>query len=928
MHRNTLITEYTSRQPQQGPDIQQPKARNQPQGQLAALMRGRGDGDTDLYLGSLEEHERSSSAPPDQHLMYPSWKNAQPVASPLYDPSRQLWGQLSSVSEAKEAAFMDSPKHHGDYFDDPTRGRDDRRIEVDTSQHRVWNSAGLMSPPSLASETIHSGFGRSAATTHFNQQQSKQRQQDHAGIMRMSDYEQPRMPARSQSDFHDNGYRNYMGAMQDSLGDDRDGAALCSPFTEFSGNEHFSRYQGTRPLSPPARSKFTMSPPPRANSTPPTNHMNNAQRDRHMEENLMFGMNNLQLNNKSDDVSSSKMNRIMQQRYQQWMNHGQHQPQSLDAVLNDNTMSWSNATSPTGMFSGPSPFEAGSRSGVSSPQGSVPFGWDDREDLQGLYYENQMHRRQLDRQHQQQQLGKFPSTPSLNTLANTMPMNADITDPDMRSQWNALAMNELSGSSSPMMGRGSPMSMSTFEYPAVDNNNYTNNVNDRLLRQLQSRQRQILLQQEQILLLRDQMMRQQQQQSQEALRGMNPYNMYGGNAAINRARVPLHEQLHSPPPDVVHIIRSPLLEEFRSNKSKKYELKDIVDHVVEFSGDQHGSRFIQQKLETANSEDKQTVFDEILPNCLQLMTDVFGNYVIQKLFEHGNQAQKTVLAKQMEGHILSLSLQMYGCRVVQKALEHVLTAQQATLIRELDGSVLKCVKDQNGNHVVQKAIERVPSQHIQFIIDTFHGQVYHLATHPYGCRVIQRMFEHCPEDQTIRLLEELHRSTSQLVQDQYGNYVIQHILEHGNPEDKAQIISKIRGHILQLSKHKFASNVVEKCVAYGGKEDRQALIEEVLLTRADGSYPLMSMMKDQYANYVVQKMLDVVNGDQRELLVTKIKPHLPGLKKYTYGKHLISTCLDVEKQMLLEGGGNATLVVETLDISQPDIQETPSSTTD
>ena len=115
-------------------------------------------------------------------------------------------------------------------------------------------------------------------------------------------------------------------------------------------------------------------------------------------------------------------------------------------------------------------------------------------------------------------------------------------------------------------------------------------------------------------------------------------------------------------------LRSTLLEEFRSNNkgNKRYELKDIYDHVVEFSGDQHGSRFIQQKLETANSDEKNQIFQEILPNSLQLMTDVFGNYVIQKFFEHGNQGQKKILANQMKGHILDLSLQMYGCRVVQK----------------------------------------------------------------------------------------------------------------------------------------------------------------------------------------------------------------------------------------------------------------------
>jgi hypothetical protein len=49
------------------------------------------------------------------------------------------------------------------------------------------------------------------------------------------------------------------------------------------------------------------------------------------------------------------------------------------------------------------------------------------------------------------------------------------------------------------------------------------------------------------------------------------------------------------------------------------------------------------------------------------------------------------------------------------------------------------------------------------------------------------------------------------------------------------------------------------------------------------------MMKDQYANYVVQKMLDVVEGDQRDLLVNRIRPHIPSLKKYTYGKHLIQS---------------------------------------
>jgi len=49
------------------------------------------------------------------------------------------------------------------------------------------------------------------------------------------------------------------------------------------------------------------------------------------------------------------------------------------------------------------------------------------------------------------------------------------------------------------------------------------------------------------------------------------------------------------------------------------------------------------------------------------------------------------------------------------------------------------------------------------------------------------------------------------------------------------------------------------------------------------------MMKDQYANYVIQKILDVCDPEQRELLIAQIRPHLSSLKKYTYGKHIIAS---------------------------------------
>jgi hypothetical protein len=82
--------------------------------------------------------------------------------------------------------------------------------------------------------------------------------------------------------------------------------------------------------------------------------------------------------------------------------------------------------------------------------------------------------------------------------------------------------------------------------------------------------------------------------------------------------------------------------------------RDILGHCEEFCRDQHGSRFIQTKLDSATAAEKQKVclslafvprayacmcvlmlyamsqvFEAVLPVALGLMKDLFGNYVCQ-----------------------------------------------------------------------------------------------------------------------------------------------------------------------------------------------------------------------------------------------------------------------------------------------------------
>lgn len=157
-------------------------------------------------------------------------------------------------------------------------------------------------------------------------------------------------------------------------------------------------------------------------------------------------------------------------------------------------------------------------------------------------------------------------------------------------------------------------------------------------------------------------------------------------------------------------VHSMLLEDYRAGRSQNLQLSDIVSHIMEFSRDRDGSKFIQRKLDEATENRKNLVFNEMKPHLLALMKDTFANFIMQKIIDVGSENHRMDIFAIIQLHFMELSLDRYGCRVVQKAIQRATQDQQIYILNSVRSreNMLRLIKNPNGNHVIQNCFRSMP----------------------------------------------------------------------------------------------------------------------------------------------------------------------------------------------------------------------------
>ena len=323
---------------------------------------------------------------------------------------------------------------------------------------------------------------------------------------------------------------------------------------------------------------------------------------------------------------------------------------------------------------------------------------------------------------------------------------------------------------------------------------------------------------------------------------------------------------------------------------------DLLKNVNNYIKDQTGCRFIQKKIDE-NPMISNKLFEILYQDLSPMCRDLFGNYVVQKILENINPKYLIKFIELISKDFLNLAMSTYGTRVIQKILEIVAIKSNVNinLDKEIHEQCFKLINNHitknivelssnnNSSHIIIKYVNEIRyPRNIQLFNEVYKNFIP-LCKDKHGCCVIQKCIDLGSPEQKNKLLELSNLNCSGLISDQFGNYVIQFVVGLNTKIVNQKVYQVLKNNLCLLCKEKYASNVIEKFLANKSEES-----QEIINILLKDEKMLHELIIDQFGNYIIQRILVLVEGENRSLLITYIVQWYPEIKALPFGPRLIS----------------------------------------
>lgn len=333
--------------------------------------------------------------------------------------------------------------------------------------------------------------------------------------------------------------------------------------------------------------------------------------------------------------------------------------------------------------------------------------------------------------------------------------------------------------------------------------------------------------------------------------------------------------------------------------------------IIILSKDQHGCRMLQKKIDDSCPTNLPLIFNATYKHSTALMLDPFGNYLIQKMMVSATPSQLSLIIIEITPNIEQIATNLHGTRALQKLIGCLSTPNHHDLIAlAISPQIVKLVHDLNGNHVIQKLISHFFGDDLDFLINLIIINLIEIASHKHGCCVLQKLLNKCSPYQIQKISNEILRNSVHLMKDQFGNYVIQYLISLDIDGINYQLLQLVANQLVPLSCGKFSSNVVEKCLKLNPSDNLNNI--HPLLAALLNIHVLMTLIKDQYGNYVVQTALEVANWPIKCVIAEMIRPMLPTIRYTNYGKRIHTKVIAILSELDNSSNNQANISMSNL----------------
>ena len=300
----------------------------------------------------------------------------------------------------------------------------------------------------------------------------------------------------------------------------------------------------------------------------------------------------------------------------------------------------------------------------------------------------------------------------------------------------------------------------------------------------------------------------------------------------------------------------------RTGKIDFYIYNYVKGKFLSIIKNHKGSKIFQKYLKLTHSDEiLHLIFTELSNNLEEIIIDPYANYFCKKFFTYLNQKDRIDFLKGIEKSLIKLSSDSIGTYPIQTIIEHLNTnIEKMIIISAIKDRFDELIYDQYGCHVLEKILICFEDDYTMFIYSYIFDHFLYMANNNNGICIIKKILSFVNKKNLHEKLKAIVKENAiYLIQQSYGNFVIQVIIESWI--DYKDITSLFKENFFKLSLEKYASNVIERCI----EKDEEILkdyIDEIIKSNS-----IHEVMKSNYGNYVIQKVLKISKGEDKKRFV-------------------------------------------------------------